>query len=179
MKKSVFKTTIAFAAAFAISVSITASVFAAPPPQMPEGKGDINCDGFVDYIDTLFLRKYIAGEIKEFPTPDGFAQADVDSNGKIDSEDLMYFLLGVQRLTYGDLNDDGKISSTDALLLQKDLLQNTKYDSRISFYLRDLNADGKVNVIDLLLLKQYVLGVIDEFPITQYIIPDVPEGVYP
>ena len=66
---------------------------------------------------------------------------------------------------YGDLNADGKINSTDFLLM-KQLILEVIPELPISngAVAADVNGDGKVNSSDLLVLKTFVLDIISEFP---------------
>lgn len=56
----------------------------------------------------------------------------------------------------GDLNQDGNITLTDLIPLQKYLLCQTSLTADQSS-LADLNEDGMINVIDLILLKRTLL----------------------
>ncbi|MGN1223548.1 MAG: dockerin type I repeat-containing protein [Ruminococcus sp.] len=57
----------------------------------------------------------------------------------------------------GDLNQDGNITLTDLIPLQKHLLLRTNLTTEQSA-LADLNSDGMINVIDLMLLKRTLLN---------------------
>ena len=63
--------------------------------------------------------------------------------------------------TKGDINGDGKINSTDLLLMKKHILELEPLQKLVP---ADLDGNGKVNSTDNLLLKQYILGVISSFP---------------
>lgn len=64
---------------------------------------------------------------------------------------------------YGDLNCDGKINSTDALLV---LMHSTKVKVLTGDALKaaDVSCDGKVNSSDALLILRYSVGEINSFP---------------
>lgn len=64
--------------------------------------------------------------------------------------------------SYGDLNGDGNINSTDLSLMKRHLLEITTI-SDITY--ADLNSDGKVNSSDYSLLKRYLLNTITSFPV--------------
>lgn len=65
---------------------------------------------------------------------------------------------------YGDINCDGKINSSDALMV---LMHSTK--SRVltgdSLKAADVSGDGKVNSSDALLILNYSVGRINVFPV--------------
>lgn len=64
--------------------------------------------------------------------------------------------------SYGDLNGDGNINSSDLSLMKRHLLDITTI-SNITY--ADLNGDGKVNSSDYALLKRYLLNTITSFPV--------------
>ena len=64
-------------------------------------------------------------------------------------------------LTKGDLNGDGKVNSTDLLVMKKHILELQTLENPAP---ADLDGNGKVNSADNLLLKQYILGIISAFP---------------
>ncbi|HEX9060259.1 MAG TPA: dockerin type I domain-containing protein, partial [Clostridia bacterium] len=55
----------------------------------------------------------------------------------------------------GDVNNDGKINSTDVSLLKRYILQIT---TNINITNADMNGDGKINSTDYSLLKRALLG---------------------
>lgn len=57
----------------------------------------------------------------------------------------------------GDLNSDSTLTTADAVLLQKYLLNQTTL-TETQYNLADLNADGAVNGFDLALLRQKLLA---------------------
>ncbi|TYQ15927.1 UNVERIFIED_CONTAM: dockerin type I repeat protein [Acetivibrio alkalicellulosi] len=66
----------------------------------------------------------------------------------------------------GDINYDGKINSTDYILLKRYILNiDIPYLNGDELLVADLNGNGKVNSIDLVLLRRYILGIIDVFPV--------------
>lgn len=68
---------------------------------------------------------------------------------------------------YGDINDDGDLTSEDALEILKIIVKSQDaikfLDDRI--IIPDVNGDEKVTADDALLLLKKVVGVIDQFPV--------------
>ena len=67
------------------------------PPPTNIVVGDVNDDGSVNSLDFGFLRMYLLGTIKDFPTNNGLKAADVNGDGNINSLDFGYmrkYLLG-------------------------------------------------------------------------------------
>ncbi len=65
----------------------------------------------------------------------------------------------------GDLNEDGKINSTDLSLMKRYILTAIdKLPCKDQMWSGDLNGDSKINSTDYSLLKRYILGTISVFP---------------
>ena len=60
-------------------------------------------------------------------------------------------------LLSGDLNSDNTLTTADAVLLQRYLLQERTL-TQTQWQTADLNADGTVNGFDLALLRQKLVG---------------------
>ncbi|TYQ15839.1 UNVERIFIED_CONTAM: dockerin type I repeat protein [Acetivibrio alkalicellulosi] len=69
---------------------------------------------------------------------------------------------------YGDLNNDGRIDSTDSVIMNRHILDIRAMDDVSK---ADLNGDGMVNSTDYVLMKRYILGIISKFPVED-LIPD-------
>lgn len=67
------------------------------------------------------------------------------------------------KINYGDINDDGKVNSTDYSLLKRFML-GTISESQINTEAADVNGDGRINSTDYALIKRYLLGLIEIFP---------------
>lgn len=65
---------------------------------------------------------------------------------------------------HGDLNDDGKVNSTDYALLKRYIL-GTIEEFSVPSGAADLNADGRINSTDYTILKRYLLELIDSIPV--------------
>ncbi|NLD45683.1 MAG: glycoside hydrolase, partial [Clostridiaceae bacterium] len=68
--------------------------------------------------------------------------------------------------THGDLNDDGKINSTDYALLKRFIL-GTITEFSAPDEAADLNGDKKINSTDYTILKRYLLELLEVFPVNQ------------
>ncbi len=64
----------------------------------------------------------------------------------------------------GDINEDGKITATDLLLVKRHLIAGEKQEWTLTgdkFKAGDINKDGKITATDLLLIKRLVLEQIE------------------
>ncbi|HEX9059781.1 MAG TPA: glycoside hydrolase family 11 protein [Clostridia bacterium] len=68
----------------------------------------------------------------------------------------------ISGITYGDVNGDGKINSTDLSLMKRYILETGDLTVKAA---GDLNGDGKVNSTDASILKRYILGQVTSLPI--------------
>ncbi len=66
-------------------------------------------------------------------------------------------------LTYGDVNNDARINSSDALLVLQHSVKNIELKDD-QFTAADVNADGNINATDALLVLQRAVGMISSFP---------------
>ncbi|TYQ16846.1 UNVERIFIED_CONTAM: GH35 family endo-1,4-beta-xylanase [Acetivibrio alkalicellulosi] len=69
-------------------------------------------------------------------------------------------------ITYGDLNGDGRIDSSDVILLRRYILEIID-NFPVSKTAADLDGNGTINSTDYILLRRYVLEIIDVFPVQQ------------
>ncbi|MDQ2085784.1 dockerin type I domain-containing protein [Herbivorax sp. ANBcel31] len=67
-------------------------------------------------------------------------------------------------ISYGDLNGDGIIDSTDYTILTRYLLEVID-DFPAPKEAADLNGDGSIDSTDLFILRRYLLAYIDSFPV--------------
>ena len=58
--------------------------------------------------------------------------------------------------TPGDLNDDGKVNTTDVVLLRRYIIGD--YDAEINENAANVNDDGKANSLDVIILRRYIAG---------------------
>ncbi|HOM01358.1 MAG TPA: glycoside hydrolase family 9 protein [Acetivibrio sp.] len=67
---------------------------------------------------------------------------------------------------YGDVNDDGKINSSDLTLLKRYVLRIVSdLPSSKAKKNADVNRDGKINSSDVTIISRYLLKIIDKLPI--------------
>ena len=66
-------------------------------------------------------------------------------------------------VTLGDINDNGSIDATDALLALQHSVQLTTLEGD-RFTAADVNRNGTVDASDALLILQHSVDLIDEFP---------------
>ena len=70
----------------------------------------------------------------------------------------------VDASTYGDVNNDGGINSTDYALLNRYILGTSNINDVNA---ADLNGDGGANSTDYAILRRFLLGLIDKFPVEE------------
>ncbi len=107
--------------------------------------GDLDRDGRITNFDTSILNKYID---KVDLTEQQKRLADVDGNGKIDSNDAMKMQIYLEYKV--DLNADGKLNQQDVQILK----EVVKYqENKLPC---DINHDGKIDSFDINELKMIV-----------------------
>jgi len=75
--------------------------------------------------------------------------------------------------TIGDLNNDGKISISDAVLLQNHLLGRAPLSER-HFYAADINKDKYVDIFDMVLMRKLLIEQYEDY--TEWSTETPPEG---
>jgi len=66
-------------------------------------------------------------------------------------------------ILYGDTDMDGKISSSDALLVLQNVVGLADFDEQTGI-IADVDGDGSISSSDALLILQKTVGLIDAFP---------------
>ena len=91
--------------------------------------------------------------------PEGTYQAYVDTRFGSDMQmsNIVTFNVTKAKIQIGDLNSDNTLTTADAVLLQRYLLQERTL-TQTQWQTADLNADGTVNGFDLALLRQKLVG---------------------
>ena len=72
------------------------------------------------------------------------------------------WLLDDNKVLYGDVDQDGKVTIFDATEIQRYIAQYRDLDDT-EFMLADVNFDGEVNVFDVTQIQRYIAGYITEF----------------
>jgi len=57
----------------------------------------------------------------------------------------------------GDVNGDGKLTSVDALMAKRHIIETYKI-SGVYFSASDINGDGKLTSVDALYMKRHIIG---------------------
>ncbi|MDQ2087217.1 glycoside hydrolase family 9 protein [Herbivorax sp. ANBcel31] len=120
---------------------------------------DCNFEGVperTDYICVYDDGVLVGGIEPDGTTPEGTDPEDEDED---EDEDL-----DEPEFIYGDLNGDGIVDSTDAVLLSRYILEISDQLS-VPIEVADLNGDGEINSTDQMLLSRYLLEIIGEFPV--------------
>jgi hypothetical protein len=82
---------------------------------------------------------------------------NIDDDIKSEQSNYVYFVISDDSLIKGDINSDGSVTITDAVLLQKYLL-NAYTFTKEQWELADMTGDGKVNVFDLCVMKNKLIN---------------------
>lgn len=64
--------------------------------------------------------------------------------------------IGISAYTPGDLNEDGKINSTDVIMMRRQIAGG--YEQTINEKACDVNEDGRINSADVILVRRYIAG---------------------
>lgn len=110
-------------------------------------KDGVRYDSFWDFTENEYMYTSIEpGEYSAYVT-------SYNSLGYKDSDYIYFTILP----SPGDLNSDNTLTTADAVLLQRYLLQERTL-TQTQWQTADLNADGTVNGFDLALLRQKLVG---------------------
>lgn len=78
---------------------------------------------------------------------------------------------------FGDLNNDGRVDSSDALIILKASTSLASLSNSQKVY-ADVNADGKVDSADALLVLQRAVGINSIFPAEKGEDPDLDHDIF-
>lgn len=142
--------------------------------------GDVDLDGAVTEEDSLMVLKYAAAKIEL--SDNQRILADVDGDGHIDSGDAILiqkykagiitefsvgnYVIFFEEL-YGDVNMDGVITEDDSNMILNYYVEEIELSDK-QLIIADVNGDGEVNPADSLNIRQFVEGLISEFPVGKY-----------
>ncbi len=127
--------------------------------------GDVNQDKVVDFDDVGMLKIYI----EKAPESDLVKYlADTNGDGKITAKDYDtlqkhlkgtkgYETLPVIEIGAGDIDKDGRVTTTDMSILRQAILNGDM--SNIDKTLADVNEDGFINERDIEIMNNYILKV--------------------
>ena len=91
-----------------------------------------------------------------------FALTTAFAVGNTNSDDTKLSLdVAEPEFIIGDVDRDGTVTSSDAVMIQKYLAGIIDFDD-MQKSVADTNGDGKINIFDATRIQKYVAGVIDE-----------------
>lgn len=91
-----------------------------------------------------------------------FALTTAFAVGNTNSDDTKLSLDAAEpEFIIGDVDGDGTVTSSDAVMIQKYLAGIIDLDDMQKSVV-DTNGDGKINIFDATRIQKYVAGVIDE-----------------
>jgi peptidoglycan/xylan/chitin deacetylase (PgdA/CDA1 family) len=104
----------------------------------------------------------------------------VFGTGSVNTNPPTYTNPPAGNVTYGDVDGDGNVTSTDYAIVKRYILQTiTTFPSSKGNVAGDVNGDGTVNSTDYALIKKYLLGQITVFPAQQSTPTTPPVGPTP
>ena len=101
-----------------------------------------------------------SGQIMYRNSPIGSAMIAGSGIAEISTE--LQIRVGEGTVTWGDVNGDGKVNSTDAVLI---LRYAAQLGVDIDTAAADVNGDGKINSTDAVLVLRYAAQLITKFPV--------------
>lgn len=132
--------------------------------------GDIDLDGELTSYDILKMSQYIGGEI-EFSNKQ-LIVADIDGDAQITAYDwlkLMQKVVNIDEVQdvkdivddviIGDINNNGKVESSDMLLISQFVVGKIKFETLREYFAADINQDGVITMEDETLLSKMVVGL--------------------
>ena len=137
------------------------------------GKGDVNGDGEVNFLDGILVLRYTQG-ITQL-TSEQLTKADVNLDGRVDEKDANMILeydaeiisgfnkanLNIQK-DIGDVNGDGEVNFLDAAMILRyirgiDTFTDEQKEKA------DFNLDGKIDENDARMILEYDAGISDGY----------------
>ena len=87
---------------------------------------------------------------------DNSSDNDNDNSGNNDGQN------NDSNVKKGDVNNDGKITASDYVLIKNQIMGTTSLDDNAK-KAADVNGDGKITASDYVMVKNYIMGVISSF----------------
>ncbi|NLA26376.1 MAG: hypothetical protein GX878_03170, partial [Firmicutes bacterium] len=94
----------------------------------------------------------------------GYQAQEVQFNLAVMETKVLDFILEPLFEITGDLNDDGNVDVSDAIILLRSIVGLVTLTSRQATA-ADVNNDGKVDVSDAIAILRYIVGLVPELPI--------------
>ena len=125
-----------------------------------EGDSKVPTSGNIQYIDQLTVTNGTAKfTLKPRALTTGKYHIYVSTSDKPLAEIASFAYGEKPPYTLGDVNDDGKINTADAVLI----LQCYVGIGDLELGVADVNLDGKINTVDAVKVLQYYVGLITSF----------------
>ncbi len=119
----------------------------------------VTADGSYIYItvkaETWYTNTYRINYYASSPATIVFYKTNANSNNEV----IKTLKLGYPNILYGDVDLNGKVDSSDVVLVKKHLLEKTTISGE-AFTKGDTNSDGVIDIIDLAWIKMYLSGLI-------------------
>lgn len=120
-------------------------------------KGDVNCDGSINWKDVAYLNAYL---IKKFELSSEMSEnADINDDSTINVIDMILLKSMVVpfdtvngQTMHGDVNDDGKIDSSDYEQMKK-YINQVNSPGITEFYASDFNDNNIIDIVDIIIIK--------------------------
>lgn len=116
--------------------------------------GDVNKDGLINEEDSNLILDISLGKVE--PDANMKYRADIDGDGQVTIKDVRQLLNQINnRITLGDVNNDGIINEDDVYLTLDISLRKVEADEK-TVLRADMDGDGRVTIKDVKKLLQQV-----------------------
>lgn len=122
------------------------------PTDPPQAGHTIKVDGEIIYAEPDVSNDDL---LTEFPTADlSSSSSSIGSGTTFKADDKTYTVIKL-----GDLNGDGRLNSSDTLMMVQHIINRKPLANDNSLKAADINQDGKINASDSLMLRQHILNI--------------------
>jgi len=131
------------------------------------GSGDVNDDGEIDIVDSLFIASYIEGILETF-TPEQKLAADYDGDGVI----TYYDADAIANVSAGHSKEEAiRMAYSTVGIQDKGSFYKIDHNTNIggNLYVSggihveggsgDVNGDGEIDIVDSLVIARYMIGL--------------------